>query len=262
MPLTPIQTDSLRCLAKQRHPESHVAGGSAINRSPSSPRYSADIDLFHDRVDAVVEAADADAAALRGEGFAVDWSLRSPAMQSARVKRGGDELKLEWCYDSPFRFFPAQVDAVFGYCLHPVDLAVNKALALAGRAEIRDFVDILYLHETVLSLGAIVWAACGKDQGFTPWSLMEHAKRHMKFREEDLAAEHLVHAITLPELKSAWLAAASQAEELFAKLPVADVGCLYLTTSLAPFTPDPTSPEFHAATRHFGSRGGAWPGRA
>ena len=259
MPLTPLQKDVLALLAANRQPESHVAGGIAINRSNASPRYSADVDIFHDSVEGVVSSAGADATALTQQGYAIEWLLRQPSTHRAQIKRGMDELKLEWCHDSAFRFFPVQPDPEFGYCLHPADLAANKALALAGRMEIRDFIDILYLHETYLSLGAICWAACGKDEGFTPWSLLDFAKRHMKFRAEDLAGEHLAAQLNLADLKDAWLQAVVQAEELFARLPIAEIGCLYLTPALLPYTPDPASPEFASAIRHFGSVGGAWP---
>jgi hypothetical protein len=32
-------------------------------------------------------------------------------------------------------------DETFGYVLHPVDLALNKVMAAAGRREVRDLVD-------------------------------------------------------------------------------------------------------------------------
>jgi hypothetical protein len=175
------------------------------------------------------------------------------------VTRAGDELRLDWCYDSAFRFYPVQPDPEFGYCLHPADLATNKALALAGRSEIRDFLDILYLHETYLSLGAICWAACGKDQGFTPYSLLDLAKRHVKYRAEDLARAEPTRPLDLTELKAAWLEAAARAEAWFGRLPAADVGCLYLDAKGAPCTPDPSDPSFTAVPRHFGSVRGAWP---
>jgi hypothetical protein len=185
--------------------------------------------------------------------------LRQPSLQSAEVHRAEDALRLDWCYDSAFRFFPVQPDREFGYCLHPADLATNKALALAGRSEVRDFVDILYLDQTYLSLGAICWAACGKDQGFTPWSLLDHASRHTKFREEELMSGHLARPLGLTELKEAWLRAVAQAQELFAKLPAAEAGCLYLDQNSVPRTPDPTHSEFPTLIRHFGSVRGAWP---
>ncbi len=259
MPLTSFQKETLHLLVATRRPESHVAGGTAINRLDASPRYSADIDFFHDLADNVVTTAEADAALLVQAGYQVDWQLRQRFLQRAQVQRGGDTLKLDWCYDSAFRFFPVQPDPELGYYLHPADLAANKALALAGRSEIRDFIDILFLHETYLSLGAICWAACGKDQGFTPQSLLDFANQHMKFREEDLASENLARPIVLTELKVAWLKAADEAEAFFVRMPPQEVGCLYLTAAHVPFTPDPASGDFATARRHYGSIRGTWP---
>jgi hypothetical protein len=259
MPLTAFQTDILHLLAGNRRPQSHVAGGIAINRYSNSPRYSADLDLFHDTMYDVGQSADQDAVVLTQNGYEFEWSLQQPNLRRAQVKRGDEAFKLEWCHDSAFRFFPVQPDAELGFCLHPADLATNKALALASRSEIRDFIDILFLHETYLSLGAICWAAAGKDQGYTPRSLLDFAKRHMKFREEDLSRESLAKPVSLIALKEAWLQAADQAERLFARLPLAEVGCLYLTPSFAPMTPDPSGPDFSSAIRHYGSPGGSVP---
>jgi hypothetical protein len=259
MPLTPFQREVALLLASHRNPESHVAGGAVINRLDNSPRFSADLDLFHDVANRVRNSAEADAAILGAHGFLVEWLLQQPALYRARVSRGAEQLKLDWCLDSAFRFFPVQPDPVFGYCLHQADLATNKALALAGRSEIRDFLDILYLHEHYASLGALCWAACGKDQGFTPWSLLDMAKRHSKFREAELASENLAQPVNLQTLKQSWLAAAADAEALFARLPVAEVGCLYLGQEGSPVTPDPESEAFPTLVRHFGSVRGAWP---
>ena len=38
--------------------------------------------------------------------------------------------------------------------LHPVDLGMNKVMAAAGRRELRDIVDLVTIHETILPLGA------------------------------------------------------------------------------------------------------------
>ena len=70
MPLSRIQREALRLLAAQRNPESYVAGAAPINRE--GPRYSADIDIFHDREESVAAAADADAEILRRAGFALE----------------------------------------------------------------------------------------------------------------------------------------------------------------------------------------------
>lgn len=48
MPVTRIQSDILKIIARHRDQESFVAGGVPINRD--GPRYSKDIDIFHDRM--------------------------------------------------------------------------------------------------------------------------------------------------------------------------------------------------------------------
>jgi hypothetical protein len=146
-----------------------------------------------------------------------------------------------------------------GFVLHRADLATNKMLALAGRSEIRDYIDILHLHETELSLGAITWAACGKDEGFNPESLLAMAKRHVRFRQDDLDRERLRTPMRLCDLKNLWNNAVELAEALFQRLSAAEVGCLYLAADGEAVTPDPDSSEISQLIRHFGSLQGAWP---
>jgi len=50
-------------------------------------------------------------------------------------------LIVEWARDSAFRFFPLIEHEELGATLHQFDLATNKVLALAGRLEVRDWVD-------------------------------------------------------------------------------------------------------------------------
>jgi hypothetical protein len=260
MPLTPIQRAVMQLLASRRSPESHVAGGVAINRAGDSPRFSTDINFFfHDVAESVFHSAESDSVLLAQNGFDVQWLMRQPFLHRVNIGRGQDKLKLEWCFDSAFRFFPIQPDPDLGYCLHAADLATNKLLAMAGRSEIRDLIDILFLHETYLDLGAICWAACGKDPGYNPISLLETAKRHTRFHASDLAEENLAKPISLVELKDKWLQGAAKAEEMILRLPATEVGCLYLKPDFVPVTPDPASAEFPTLIRHYGSIRGAWP---
>jgi hypothetical protein len=259
MPITAFQREVARILAAHRNPDSHLAGGAVINRADASFRYSDDFDVFHDAAESVALCAEADAQQLRQSGYSVAWTLQQQGFFRAEIARGDDRLRLDWAHDSAFRFFPVQPDDVFGYCLHPADLAINKLLALAGRSEFRDFLDILYLDSTYLSLGAIVWAACGKDRGYTPALLIDLANRHTCFQESDLRGEHLARPLDLRELKKQWLSARAHAESLMSRLPEQDLGCLYLDANSRPVTPDPEHPGFPALQRHFGSLRGAWP---
>jgi len=69
----------------------------------------------------------------------------------------------------------------------------------------------------------------------------------------------LLEPVTLPQLKERWLEASSAALELIARLPLNEVGCLYLDRTGKPVCPDPAGPDFPKLTRHFGSLKGAWP---
>jgi len=53
--------------------------------------------------------------------------------REAIVSRRDQTMNLEWVTDAAFRFFSTQPDELFGYVLHPVDLATNKASASSSR---------------------------------------------------------------------------------------------------------------------------------
>jgi len=89
--------------------------------------------------------------------------------------------------DSDFRFFPTLKDSLFGYRLHVADLATNRALAAAGRREPRDVLDLLYIHERYLPLGAVIWATVAKDPGYSPESLIAEIRRNARYRADDYA---------------------------------------------------------------------------
>ena len=144
------------------------------------------------------------------------------------------------------------------YHLHYADAALNKLLALAGRQEIRDFVDILHLHDSYLHLGAMAWAACGKDPGFSPGFLLDQAGRHVAYTQADMDRLNLREPLDLKSLKKRWLGALEEAQQLVDALPPDEVGCLYLDAEQSPVTPNPAS-GFSALRRHHGSIRGAWP---
>lgn len=259
MPISDIQAEVLKLIAANRSPESYLAGATVIHRDADTPRFSQDLDFFHDIADSIAQCAEQDATTLLQAGYEVSWLLRTPTFHRAVATKGKRQLKLEWAQDSAFRFFPVQKDNCFGYCLHDADAAVNKVLALAGRSEIRDFVDVLHLHRTYLSLGAMAWAACGKDPGFTPEFLLDHAARHTAYTQTDLARLSLRQPLDIRDLKQRWFEALDQARTLIASLPPNEIGCLYLGPNQTPVTPDATADSFRTLNRHKGCIRGAWP---
>jgi len=105
MPLTLFQKEVAHVLAANRNPESYLAGGAVLNRADTSLRYSHDFDIFHDAAESVALCAETDERVLKASGYSVVWSLRQPGFYRAEVKRGDDQLGLDWTNDTAFRFF-------------------------------------------------------------------------------------------------------------------------------------------------------------
>jgi hypothetical protein len=175
------------------------------------------------------------------------------------VARNKTQTKIEWVQDAMFRFFPIEPDAELGWRLNFWDAATNKILAMAGRQKIRDFLDTLFLHEQHLHLAALVWAAAGKDPGLTPEFILDWALRGNQFRTEDLADVRLEKPFDFVAMKERWIGIVHESRALIARLPAAELGCLYLNATGKPVCPDPASPAFPKLTRHYGSVKGAWP---
>lgn len=257
MPLTEFQKKLACTLAKNRSEDSHLAGGAALHFEPQSIRYSNDLDYFQDSVERVATAYSADEAELKAAGYTIEVEIKQPGYIRAKVFTNQDATKIEWAHDTSWRFMPAIQHKDLGFVLHPIDLAINKILALAGRNEPRDFLDALHVHEKTLSLGALCWAAAGKDPGFTPVSLLELLRRRGRFQQEGFDRLHLVKPVDLKELKIQWLKALDDAQDFIDSRPYNEMGCLYFSKKEKKFfTPTKNDSEFSV---HFGQAGGILP---
>ncbi len=256
MPLTDYQAQLARLLSENRTFDSYLAGGAAILIEPNTMRFSRDLDYFHDSEARVAEAFSDDQTLLVAAGYSIDVDLNQPGFVRAIVRKDGHATKVEWARDSAWRFMPTGRDVRVGFVLHPVDLAVNKVLALAGRDEPRDVLDTLHLHRRVLVLGAACWAACGKDPGFTPLSLLGLLRRRGQIRSEDLERLDLAEPLDLHAIKAEWLEALASVEPFVASRPPEEIGCLYYSAPQQKFV-DPR--EVTDAVPHFGRPGGVLP---
>jgi hypothetical protein len=254
VPLTRIQIDVLALLASQRDPESYVAGGTPLNQHTT--RFSGDIDIFHDVDTRVRTAAENDAAILTSAGFEIEWLRKFDQIFTAKVNRNDEETRLEWVVDSDYRFFPTVPDATFGYVLHPVDFAMNKVMAAAGRKKLRDFIDLLTIDQTILPLGAVVWAAVEKSPGFSPDGLIAEIRRNSNFPRVDWNELETTEPLDPVEISGKIRAALKSAEEFVARMPSSKAGLLFLENGKV-VQPDPSRLESY--TTHAGQRRGHWP---
>jgi hypothetical protein len=257
VPLTKLQSHALRLLAAGRSPDSYVAGGVALNRQ--GPRYSGDIDIFQDSEERLAAAADADSRVLTAAGLTLSWRKVQVGGRQAEVEGLSETTQLEWVADSDFRFFPAQRDDLFGYVLHPVDLATNKASAAADRREPRDIVDLVTIHENILPLGAVICAAVGRFPGQSPEEMLSDITRHSRFTAEEFRVLATERPLDVPELHRRIRAMIVDAERFIGRIPSAAVGFVFLECE------KPVQPAIDALgkyERRAGARGGVWPSSA
>src|ERR1043165_2100875 len=239
MPIGDFEGEVLRVIAANRNPDSYLAGAPALHQAPASPRASRRVDVVHDTSESLARSVEADVAALRRQGFAVELGKPQETFQRAFIARAPKSTKLEWVFDSAFRFFPVEPDPELGWRLSFWDAATNKTLALFGRHEFRDYVDVNYLHRDHLHLGALVWAAAGKDPGLTPELILDWIKRHTIHSRGQIEQVKLAQPLDLVQMKQEWLQIVSDAESLVAHLPMSEVGCFYLNTDGKPVCPNP-----------------------
>jgi hypothetical protein len=266
MAATAFQRQLCRLIAKSRRDsgESYVAGGVALNTLLQAPRISRDIDLFHDTDEALRVSWKNDQALLTRNRYDLEVIREAPTYVEALVSKGTDQVIVQWLRESAFRFFPLVEHEDFGLMLHPFDLATNKVLALAGRLEPRDWIDVLTTHDKLQPLGYLVWAACGKDPGFSPASILAEAGRSGRYSQAEL--NELAFDGSAPdarELGVKWHRMLSEAHRIVEALPASESGKAVLDRQGAPYRngPEALRPDLQERTIifHEGRIGGVWP---
>jgi hypothetical protein len=180
---------------------------------------------------------------LRRMAIGLRWQRREPAIYTVVVERASEATKLE-------------CDELFGYVLHPVGLAMNKVMAAAGRREVRVLVDLVTIHESVLPLGAVIWAAVDKSPGFTPEGLIGEIRRNSKYSLSEwrslVSREPLDPDATMIRIREIL----SEAEAFVIRMPTARAGVLFLKQGEV-VQPDPGRLDEYQT--HAGQRRGQWP---
>jgi hypothetical protein len=102
--------------------------------------------------------------------------------------------------------------------LHPFDLATNKVLALVGRLEPRDWIDVIECNDRLQPLGYLAWAASGKDPGFSPKGILDAAAQSGRYSAAEIGALDFdgtpPDAADLSRRWHAWLGRAAQAVDV------------------------------------------------
>lgn len=146
-----------------------LGGGGALIAQHLVERSTADVDLFTTEAATVTVAADALTAALIADGLGCREVRRHAGFVRLEVHDGDLSTEVDLAVDAQWQD-PVRTDV--GPTRSPAELAVDKLLALFGRAEARDFVDVFALAQVHGIDQMLAWAP-EKDTGFSPYRLAE-----------------------------------------------------------------------------------------
>ena len=159
-----------------------LAGGGALIAQGFVDRPTEDLDFFTSRGSGSVDAAsDALVAAVSACGWRAELARSGPEFRRWIIT-GPEVLVVDLAVDSP----PVGVPTVtiLGPSIPPADLAVRKVLALFGRAEPRDFVDVYALNQHFDRDGTLSRAA-ESDRGFTVQAFAQSVRSHTRLDDDD-----------------------------------------------------------------------------
>jgi len=144
-----------------------LAGGGALIAAGIAARATHDLDFFAPSPYPVAEFLAAVEEALRNEGLKIRRLRDTATYARLEVQSDSETTYVDLAND--FRLLPA-LQTPEGKVLAARELAADKTLALAARAEPRDYLDLhaLAQHFTLDELCAL---AASKDEGFLPAQL-------------------------------------------------------------------------------------------
>jgi Nucleotidyl transferase AbiEii toxin, Type IV TA system len=184
--LTPLQEQVAAIIAGLAEAEGFaLAGGAALIARGDVQRQTRDLDFFgltSEDVDRLVPAVDR---ALQEAGLVVHRIQESAGFARLIVESGDERTELDLGADA--RLFPAEA-AYPAPTLSGEKLAVDKVLAVFGRAEARDFVDLAAI-EPRYGLERLFELAAEKDHGFTPEIFAEMAGRFSRLRPDEFGLD-------------------------------------------------------------------------
>lgn len=158
-----------------------LAGGAALILRRDVDRLTRDLDYFATEPGQVDRLRPSAIAALSGAGLTIIEEQVAAGFVRLTVANGESETGVDLASDA--RLFPAE-PSPYGPILSAEELAVDKVLAVFGRAEARDFIDLTAL-EPRFGLASLCTLAIEKDAGFSAELLRGAIKRFERLQRDE-----------------------------------------------------------------------------
>jgi len=202
--LTSVQKKILRCLSLLSDREAfYLTGGTALSAFFLKHRKSRDLDFFTHVEDLILPFSQRLEASLIKEDLRVERLRGFHSFVELSVNSKDDSTAVHFGLDSPFRFEqPSEFEEVPGVKVDSlIDIATNKLLALFGRAELRDFIDINFLAKDHYNREYLMKRSAQKDPGFDRYWLGVAMERIDHFPDDSPDMLLLTRPCSMNELK-------------------------------------------------------------
>lgn len=214
--LTPFQKKVLKAFTEIEESKAfYLTGGTALSAFYLAHRLSEDFDLFTSEEPLISIVARKFKSALENLGIHVQEIRSFSSFWEAVAGEGKESFKIQLAYDSPFML--SEIDEKEGLRIHSFeDIAAGKLLALFGRAEERDFVDVYCIvKDGKISLERMIELAKRKDPGLDEYYLAIAFEQSENISDDPSRLKvNLLTPIDLKEMKAFF---SSQAVQLLEK---------------------------------------------
>ena len=160
-----------------------LAGGAAIISQGLVDRRTRDLDFFGSSSPVLTERLQSVIDSLVREGYQVEIDQQNERFVRLDVRGLGEQTEVDFGID--FRLFPPHQGA-HSLVLSSRELAVDKVLAIFGRAEPRDFVDLAALTR-LFNIEELFADAARKDRGFSLAVFAEMTSRISRLPRREFA---------------------------------------------------------------------------
>lgn len=181
----------------------YLTGGTALSAFFLKHRKSYDLDFFTNTEELILPFSQKLETSLKNENFMVERLRGFHSFVELSVSFQDELTMIHFTLDSPFRFKePIEAKDIEGIKIdNLVDIATNKILALFGRAELRDFIDVYFLVKEHFTKKELIEKAALKDPGFDLYWLGIAMEQVENF-EDDENMHLLTKQYTMEELKT------------------------------------------------------------
>jgi len=212
--LTPFQQQIIEAISKsQLQDHFYMAGGTALAVFYLHHRYSLDLDFFTADPNAVARVPAILEEISQQINAQVNFTRTlGTFLQCFFQNAAGDRVQIDFAQDSPYRLEPVHLDEDMGIQVENlIDIACNKLSALFDRAAPKDFVDIYFICQNVLTFDELVEKTRKKHLGLDDYWLAVALQRVDQIE----ILPRMIKPITLEELKHFFL---DQVRRLMSKI--------------------------------------------